>query len=94
MWRRRPKKNTHLPTPLPHSLHRYAAPTVPPHARAIVLVAWVTSASVVALVPVDVYTALAGDAPGALPALWAAAYWTTQVCVCVCVGGGGGGRER
>ena len=70
------------PTPLPpspFSLRRYAAPSAPPHVRAIVLVAWITSASTVALVPVDVYAALSGDAPGALPGLWAAAYWTTQV---------------
>lgn len=71
--------NTRTLSPKPNSLHRYAAPSVPPHARAIVLAAWTTSASVVALVPVDVYTALRGDAPGALPGLWAAAYWTTQV---------------
>ena len=60
------------------SLRRYAAPTVPPHAAAITLAAWVTSASIIALVPVDIYSTLTRADPGALPALWAAAYWATQ----------------
>ena len=41
-----------------NSLRAYAAPRVPLHARAIVLVAWITSASIVALVPLDVWTTL------------------------------------
>ena len=47
--KKKKKKNSH---------RAYAAPRVPLHARAIVLVAWITSASIVALVPLDVWTTL------------------------------------
>jgi hypothetical protein len=60
---------------------KYAAPTVPWPARAIVAVAWVTSASIVALVPIDVVAALmgaGGRSTAAVATLWTAAYWTTQ----------------
>ena len=60
---------------------KYASPAVPLPARAIVAVAWVTSASIVALVPIDVWAALTGAGgrtPAAVAALWTAAYWTTQ----------------
>jgi len=60
---------------------KYAAPTVPWSARAIVGVAWVTSASIVALVPIDVWAALTGAGgrtTAAVSSLWTAAYWTTQ----------------
>ena len=60
---------------------KYASPAVPLPARAIVGVAWVTSASIVALVPIDVWAALTGAGrrtTDAVGTLWAAAYWTTQ----------------
>ena len=47
-----------------NSLRAYAAPRVSLHARAIVLVAWITSASIVALVPLDVWTTLTTKSGG------------------------------
>ena len=41
----------------------------------ITCAAWLTSLSVVALVPIDVYTTLAGKEVGALGTLWSVSYW-------------------
>lgn len=51
----------------------------------VTCVAWLTSLSVIALVPIDVYSTLADIAVPALDILWSVSYW----CVCACVG-----RER
>ena len=56
----------------------YAAPGVPLFVRAIAVVAWVTSLSIVGLVPVDVLDSLqgtSGSITGPLSILWSISYW-------------------
>ena len=56
----------------------YAAPGVPLFVRAIAVVAWVTSLSIVGLVPVDVLDSLqgtSGSITGPLGILWSISYW-------------------
>lgn len=56
----------------------YAAPGVPLFVRAVAVVAWVTSLSIVALVPVDVLNSLqgtSGSLTGPLGILWSISYW-------------------
>lgn len=62
-------------------LHRYAAPgRVSPLVLATVGYAWLTSLSVVALVPWDVLTTLDGQGnPSVVLLLWKVSYWSTQV---------------
>lgn len=61
-------------------LHRYAAPgRVSLAVLAVVWYAWLTSLSVVALVPVDVFTTMAGYGnTAAITLLWKISYWSTQ----------------
>ena len=51
------------------------APKVSPVVLAVTYVGWLTALSVVALVPLDVFSALAGDDPGPLGVLWSISYW-------------------
>jgi hypothetical protein len=48
---------------------------VTPVVLAVTFVGWLTSLSVVALVPIDVYTSLAHRDPGSLDVLWSISYW-------------------
>lgn len=60
---------------------------------AVTYAGWLTSLSVVALVPIDVYTSLAGKDTGALSTLWSISYWCAAAgdggCLCTCTGAGG-----
>lgn len=61
-------------------LRFYAAQGVPLFVRAIAVIAWVTSLSIVALVPVDVLDSLlgtSGSITGPLDVLWSISYWYT-----------------
>ncbi|EFN54970.1 hypothetical protein CHLNCDRAFT_134747 [Chlorella variabilis] len=60
-------------------LRKLAAPKVTPVVLAVTFVGWLTSLSVVALVPIDVYSALGHKDPGSLDILWSISYWSTQV---------------
>jgi hypothetical protein len=60
-------------------LRKLAAPRVTPVVLAVTFVGWLTSLSVVALVPIDVYASLARREPGSLDVLWSISYWSTQV---------------
>jgi hypothetical protein len=56
-------------------LRKLAAPRVTPVVLAVTFVGWLTSLSVVALVPIDVYASLARREPGSLDVLWSISYW-------------------
>lgn len=63
-------------------LRFYAASGVPLFVKATAVIAWLTSLSIVALVPVDVLDSLqgtSGSITGPLGILWSTSYWTTQV---------------
>lgn len=60
-------------------LRRMAAPKVTPVVLITTFIGWLTALSVVALVPLDVYSALAKADPGRLDVLWTISYWSTQV---------------
>lgn len=60
-------------------LRKLAAPKVTPVVLGVTFVGWLTSLSVVALVPIDVYSSLAHRHPGSLNVLWSISYWSTQV---------------
>ncbi|KAL4450039.1 hypothetical protein ABPG77_010708 [Micractinium sp. CCAP 211/92] len=60
-------------------LRKMAAPKVTPVVLMTTFVGWLTALSVVALVPIDVYSSLAHDDPGPLAVLWSISYWSTQV---------------
>lgn len=66
-------------------LRKLSAPRVAPVILGVTFVGWLTSLSVVALVPIDVYSALAHREPGSLDVLWSISYWC--VCVCMCWAG-------
>lgn len=57
------------------SLRKMAAPKVTPVVLAITYIGWLTALSVVALVPIDVYSALAHADTGPLDVLWSISYW-------------------
>lgn len=52
-----------------------AAPKVTPVVLAVTFTGWLTALSVVALVPIDVYTSLAHADTGPLATLWSISYW-------------------
>ena len=59
-------------------LRFYAAPGVPLFVKAVAVIAWLTSLSIVALVPVDVLDSLqgtSGSITGPLGILWSISYW-------------------
>ena len=56
-------------------LCKLAAPKVTPVVLAITYLGWLTSLSVVALVPIDVYSALTYKNTGPLVTLWSISYW-------------------
>mmetsp|Transcript_22590 Transcript_22590/g.31473 ORF Transcript_22590/g.31473 Transcript_22590/m.31473 type:complete len:672 (+) Transcript_22590:183-2198(+) len=56
----------------------YVSPETRWHVRLDVMLALATSASIVALVPFDVYTTLISVDSRIIPVLWSVAYWTTQ----------------
>lgn len=55
-----------------------AAPKVTPVVLLTTFVGWLTALSVVALVPIDVYSSLAHDDPGPLAILWSISYWCVR----------------
>ena len=56
-------------------LRRYAAPTVHWFARLLVLAGWVTSVSIVALVPIDVWSTLKHSQNTSINIMWSISYW-------------------
>lgn len=60
-------------------LRRYAAPSVPYVVLLATAYAWLTSFSIVVLVPIDVWTTLAKRPNSAINVMWAICYWSTQV---------------
>eukprot|EP00884_Botryococcus_braunii_P014847 jgi/Botrbrau1/23363/Bobra.0051s0016.1 len=60
-------------------IRRYAAPSVPILVRFIASIGWLTSISIVALVPIDVWTTLNHNSSESILILWMSCYWTTQV---------------
>ena len=63
------------PAPPARRLRKLTAPKVSPVVLAITYIGWLTSLSVVALVPIDVYIALAHQNQGPLATLWSISYW-------------------
>lgn len=61
-------------------LRKMAAPKVTPVVLMTTFVGWLTALSVVALVPIDVYSSLAHDDPGPLAVLWSISYWCALGC--------------
>ncbi|KAK9868826.1 hypothetical protein WJX84_008007 [Apatococcus fuscideae] len=61
------------------TLRRYADPKTPIVVRLVAIISWVTSLSIVALVPLDVWTTLSVQKNPALGILWSICYWSTQV---------------
>ncbi|KAK9828293.1 hypothetical protein WJX74_007473 [Apatococcus lobatus] len=61
------------------TLRRYADPKTPIIVRLVAIISWVTSLSIVALVPLDVWTTLAAQKNPAIGILWSICYWSTQV---------------
>jgi hypothetical protein len=60
-------------------LRRFAGPTVPYVVQIATAYAWLVSFSVIALVPIDVWSTLAQAPQGGISILWRIAYWSTQV---------------
>ena len=56
-------------------LRRYASPQVPFSARCLAVLGWLTSISVVALVPVDVWSTLNESSNPSITIMWKACYW-------------------
>ena len=56
-------------------IRKFAAPKTSLIVHLITCLAWLTALSVVALVPIDVYTTLAHRNTGPLPTLWNISYW-------------------
>lgn len=54
---------------------RYVAPKVSVISVVVTCIAWLTSLSIVALVPIDVYTTIADLPVPALEILWTVSYW-------------------
>ncbi|GAB4818944.1 hypothetical protein N2152v2_005990 [Parachlorella kessleri] len=59
-------------------LRRFAAPKVSIVSLVATGLAWLTALSVVALVPIDVYSTLAHKEAPAIKTLWSISYWSTQ----------------
>ena len=60
-------------------LKRYCSDTVPVSVRVATAYAWLTSFSIVVLVPLDVYTTLVQKPEPAIGVMWNISYWSTQV---------------
>lgn len=60
-------------------LKRYCSDTVPVSVRVATAYAWLTSFSIVVLVPLDVYTTLMQKPEPAIGVMWNISYWSTQV---------------
>ncbi|KAL6780666.1 hypothetical protein ACKKBF_B12240 [Auxenochlorella protothecoides x Auxenochlorella symbiontica] len=58
---------------------RYVAPRISLLSVAITCAAWLTSLSVISLVPIDVYSTVSERPVPALDMLWTISYWSTQV---------------
>ncbi|KAK9843415.1 hypothetical protein WJX81_001086 [Elliptochloris bilobata] len=59
-------------------LRTYAAPSVPVFVRGIAMVGWITSISVIAIVPIDVWVTLTDGDTRSIAVMWLICYWTTQ----------------
>eukprot|EP00887_Chlorella_sp_A99_P002113 scaffold21.g2113.t1 len=62
-----------------YMIRKYAAPKVSPLVLVITSLAWLTALSVVALVPIDVYSTLAQRRTGPLEVFWNISYWCVGV---------------
>lgn len=63
-------------------VRKYAAPSVPLLVRFIAMVAWLTSISIVALVPIDVWTTLNHTSTESIVILWMSCYWCVHpICI-------------
>jgi hypothetical protein len=60
-------------------LRRYAGPNVPVVVKLATSYAWLTSLSIVVIVPIDVYTTLTKQQTPVMGVLWDICYWSTQV---------------
>ena len=67
------------------SLKQYTAPRVGFPVLCVTSVAWLTSFSVIATVPLDIYSTLAAIPLNALAILWSISYWSTQVLTWVII---------
>ena len=56
-------------------LRRYASPRVPVLVRLIAGVGWFTSISIIAIVPIDVWTTLNGGDNDSIFVMWKICYW-------------------
>ncbi|KAK9807047.1 hypothetical protein WJX72_011975 [[Myrmecia] bisecta] len=68
-----------------YQLGRYAAPNTPAAVKLITATAWVTSISIVVLVPIDVWTTLNNKPQGAIGVLWDCCYWASQILTWICI---------
>lgn len=67
-------------------LRQYSAPTVHWFARLLVLTGWMTSISIVALVPIDVWATLQHTQNKSINVLWSISYWCGAPHICLTVG--------
>ena len=58
-----------------HRLRKYASPRVPLLVRLIAGVGWFTSISIIAIVPIDVWTTLNGGDNSSIFIMWKICYW-------------------
>lgn len=77
---------------LSHRLRAYAAPSVPVYVRGIAMVGWITSISVIAIVPIDVWATITAGDTSSIAVMWLICYWcvcfmkssSTQLCWLLC----------
>ncbi len=58
-----------------YRLRKYASPRVPLLVRLIAGVGWFTSISIIAIVPIDVWTTLNGGDNSSIFIMWKICYW-------------------
>lgn len=58
-----------------HRLRRFSAPNTHWFAKLLVMAGWITSISIVALVPIDVWSTLKHTQNKSINAMWSISYW-------------------